>query len=83
MVVLKYAFFFYSLDVSEPKPYSPLSATNKPNTESSSSAIPAQSPSLSGSQEPTVKPGEYPFKRGEFNQRCIPLYLVMHVLKYV
>ncbi|KAM7397562.1 hypothetical protein PAMA_005732 [Pampus argenteus] len=51
-------------DVSESKPYSPPSATTKPNTESSSSAaLPAQSPSLLGSQESTVKPGEYPFKR--------------------
>lgn len=50
-------------DVSEPKPYLPLTAMTKPNTESSSSAMPAQTPSLSGSQDTTVKPGEYPFKR--------------------
>lgn len=37
----------------------------KPNTESSSSALTVQSSSLSASQDATVKPGEYPFKRGE------------------
>ncbi|CAK6964519.1 smoothelin-like protein 2 [Scomber scombrus] len=56
----------FKRDVSEPKPYLSLTAMTKPNTESSSSAIPApaqSSPSLSGSQDPIVKPGEYPFKR--------------------
>uniref|UniRef100_A0A3Q3JM68 Calponin-homology (CH) domain-containing protein n=2 Tax=Monopterus albus TaxID=43700 RepID=A0A3Q3JM68_MONAL len=48
---------------SERKPQLLLSAMTKPNTESSSSAVLAQSPSLSASQEPAVKPGEYPFKR--------------------
>lgn len=37
----------------------------KPNTESSSSALMVQSSSLSASQDAAVKPGEYPFKRGE------------------
>lgn len=37
----------------------------KPNTESSSSALTVQSSSLSASQDAAVKPGEYPFKRGE------------------
>lgn len=50
-------------DVTEPKPYLPLSAMSKPNAESSSSAVTAQSSSLSASQDTTVKPGEYPFKR--------------------
>ncbi|XP_018544784.1 smoothelin-like protein 2 [Lates calcarifer] len=48
---------------SESKPHLPLSALTKPNTESSSAATPAQSASLSASQDPAVKPGEYPFKR--------------------
>ncbi|KAM7373956.1 hypothetical protein PAMP_006640 [Pampus punctatissimus] len=61
---IKQSEYPFRRDVSESKPYSLLSATTKPNTESSSSAaIPAQSPSLLGSQESTVKPGEYPFKR--------------------
>ncbi|KAM4545803.1 uncharacterized protein PAE49_018268 isoform 1-T1 [Odontesthes bonariensis] len=47
-------------DISEPKSHFPLSA--KPNAESTSSAA-AQSQSLPPSMEPTVKPGEYPFKR--------------------
>ncbi|KAM9846985.1 uncharacterized protein ACBR49_010231 [Aulostomus maculatus] len=47
-------------DVPEPKPHLPLAAVTKPNTESSSSATPA---SPAASQESTVKPGEYPFKR--------------------
>ncbi|XP_008276583.1 smoothelin-like protein 2 isoform X2 [Stegastes partitus] len=50
-------------DVGEPKPHLPLSAMTKPNTESSPPAAPAQPPSLLASQEPAVKPGEYPFKR--------------------
>lgn len=54
---------------SESKPHLPLSALTKPNTESSSAATPAQSASLSASQDPAVKPGEYPFKRGEFEDR--------------
>lgn len=37
----------------------------RPNAESSSPASVAQPPSLSASMEPLVKPGEYPFKRGE------------------
>ncbi|XP_044077305.1 smoothelin-like protein 1 isoform X2 [Siniperca chuatsi] len=49
-------------DATEPKPHLAVSAMTTPNTESSSSAITAQSPSLSASQE-SVKPGEYPFKR--------------------
>uniref|UniRef100_A0A3Q3RJM8 Smoothelin-like protein 2 n=1 Tax=Mastacembelus armatus TaxID=205130 RepID=A0A3Q3RJM8_9TELE len=54
----------FKRDVSESKPHLPLAAMAKPNTESSSSsAIPVQSPSPSASQESTVKPGEYPFKR--------------------
>ncbi|XP_053188138.1 smoothelin-like protein 2 [Scomber japonicus] len=56
----------FKRDVSESKPYLPLTGMTKPNTESSSSAVPApaqSSTSLSGSQDPTVKPGEYPFKR--------------------
>ncbi|XP_078142553.1 smoothelin-like protein 2 [Centroberyx gerrardi] len=60
----------FRCDITEPKPYLPLSATTKPNTESSSAAIPAQSPSLVPkspshliSQDSAVKPGEYPFKR--------------------
>lgn len=50
-------------DTSEVKPHVSLSAMTKPNTESSSSALTAQSLSLSASQDPAVKPGEYPFKR--------------------
>ncbi len=61
--------FLSSLDATQPKPHLPLSAIMTPSTESSSSAATAQSPSLSASQDPTVKPGEYPFKRGEFTQR--------------
>lgn len=38
---------------------------NTSNTESSTTA---QSSGISVSQDPAVKPGEYPFKRGEFNQ---------------
>lgn len=57
-----------SLDIPQHKPHLPLPAMTSPNTESSSSAITAQSPSLSASQESTVKPGEYPFKRGEYEQ---------------
>ncbi|XP_029304493.1 smoothelin-like protein 2 [Cottoperca gobio] len=53
----------FQRDVTEPKPYLPLSAVNKPNTESSSSAITAPSSSLSASQDSILKPGEYPFKR--------------------
>nr|XP_033467798.1 smoothelin-like protein 1 isoform X2 [Epinephelus lanceolatus] len=49
-------------DVTEPKPYLPLSAMSKPNTESSST-VTTQSSIISASQDPTVKPGEYPFKR--------------------
>ncbi|XP_035033978.1 smoothelin-like protein 2 isoform X2 [Hippoglossus stenolepis] len=50
-------------DAGEPKPHFPLPAATKPNTESSSSASPAQSsPGLSASTDPTLKPGEYPFK---------------------
>ncbi|GLD46405.1 smoothelin-like protein 2 [Lates japonicus] len=48
---------------SESKPHLPLSALTKPNTECSSAATPAQSAGLSASQDPAVKPGEYPFKR--------------------
>ncbi|KAF0022986.1 hypothetical protein F2P81_024967 [Scophthalmus maximus] len=47
-------------DVSEAKPLLPLAAVSRPNTESSSSA---PAPGLSASQDPAVKPGEYPFKR--------------------
>ncbi|XP_034463343.1 PGC-1 and ERR-induced regulator in muscle protein 1-like [Hippoglossus hippoglossus] len=51
-------------DAGEPKPHFPLPAATKPITESSSSASPAQSsPGLSASTDPTLKPGEYPFKR--------------------
>ncbi|XP_054902871.1 uncharacterized protein LOC129370727 isoform X2 [Poeciliopsis prolifica] len=50
-------------DVNEPKHHLPLSAMTKPNTES---AISAPSQSLSASLDLTVKPGDYPFKRGEF-----------------
>ncbi|XP_071388972.1 smoothelin-like protein 2 [Centroberyx affinis] len=60
----------FRCDITEPKPYLPLSATTKPNTEASSTALPAQSPSLVPkspshliSQDSAVKPGEYPFKR--------------------
>ncbi|XP_062263032.1 smoothelin-like protein 2 isoform X2 [Platichthys flesus] len=50
-------------DASEPKPHLPLPASTKPITESSSSASAAQSsPGLLASTDPTVKPGEYPFK---------------------
>ncbi|XP_070411576.1 smoothelin-like protein 2 isoform X3 [Nothobranchius furzeri] len=48
-------------NVSEPKSHLPLSAMTKPNTDSAPSAGPAQS--LSASLDPTVKPGDYPFKR--------------------
>ncbi|KAA8586568.1 hypothetical protein FQN60_000404 [Etheostoma spectabile] len=58
----------FKSDATEPKAYLPLPAMSKPNTESSSSAITAPSPSLSASQDSKVKPGEYPFKRGKFNQ---------------
>uniref|UniRef100_A0A3Q1H0W4 Calponin-homology (CH) domain-containing protein n=1 Tax=Anabas testudineus TaxID=64144 RepID=A0A3Q1H0W4_ANATE len=50
----------FRLDVSEHKPHLALSAISKPNSESSPST---QSPSLLASQDPAVKPGEYPFKR--------------------
>ncbi|XP_060942303.1 smoothelin-like protein 1 [Limanda limanda] len=51
-------------DAGEPKPHLPLPAATKPITESSSPASPAQSsPALSASTDPTLKPGEYPFKR--------------------
>nr|XP_019952575.1 PREDICTED: smoothelin-like protein 2 isoform X1 [Paralichthys olivaceus]XP_019952576.1 PREDICTED: smoothelin-like protein 2 isoform X1 [Paralichthys olivaceus] len=51
-------------DAGESKPYLPPSAATRPNTESSSSASPAQSsPGLSALPDLTVKPGEYPFKR--------------------
>ncbi|TMS14245.1 Smoothelin-like protein 2 [Larimichthys crocea] len=40
-----------------------ISAVTTTNTESSLSALIAQSPSLSASQDAAVKPGEYPFKR--------------------
>ncbi|XP_053297970.1 smoothelin-like protein 2 [Pleuronectes platessa] len=51
-------------NAGEPKPHLPLPAATKPITESSSSASPAQSsPGLLASTDPTVKPGEYPFKR--------------------
>ncbi|XP_008331280.1 smoothelin-like protein 2 isoform X1 [Cynoglossus semilaevis] len=60
-------------DAAESKPHLPLSAVAKPNTESSSSSISSssslssattvQSVILSASQESSVKPGEYPFKR--------------------
>uniref|UniRef100_A0A672GIX4 Calponin-homology (CH) domain-containing protein n=2 Tax=Salarias fasciatus TaxID=181472 RepID=A0A672GIX4_SALFA len=49
-------------DTGEPKPQLPLSAISKPNTESPPAA-PAQPSIISTSQDPTVKPGEYPFKR--------------------
>ncbi|CAB1442072.1 unnamed protein product [Pleuronectes platessa] len=51
-------------NAGEPKPHLPLPAATKPITESSSSASPAQSsPGLLASTDPTVRPGEYPFKR--------------------
>ncbi|KAK5887219.1 hypothetical protein CesoFtcFv8_015842 [Champsocephalus esox] len=59
----------YTRDVAEPKPHLPLSATSKPNTESSpavSSSSPVEtssSPASSSPAESSVKPGEYPFKR--------------------
>ncbi|XP_059208122.1 smoothelin-like protein 1 [Centropristis striata] len=53
----------FQRDVTEPKPYSPVSAMSKPNTEASPSAITAPPSSLSASLDSTVKPGEYPFKR--------------------
>lgn len=49
-------------DAGEPKTHLPLSAIGKPNTESSPTA-PAQPSSISVSQDLTVKPGDYPFKR--------------------
>ncbi|RVE64175.1 hypothetical protein OJAV_G00143920 [Oryzias javanicus] len=50
-------------DLTEPKSHSALSAITKPNAESGSPAPVAQPPTLSASLEPSVKPGEYPFKR--------------------
>ncbi|XP_041863693.1 smoothelin-like protein 1 [Melanotaenia boesemani] len=47
-------------NISEPKSHLPLLVMTRPNTESTS---PAQSQSLLASLEPTVKHGEYPFKR--------------------
>ncbi|CAN9501284.1 unnamed protein product [Ophioblennius macclurei] len=52
-------------DVADPKPQLPqlpLSAISKPNTETPSSPL-AQPSIILASQDPTVKPGEYPFKR--------------------
>ncbi|KAM6983530.1 smoothelin-like protein 2 [Tautogolabrus adspersus] len=51
--------YLFKRDVSQPKPQLPVSAMTTQNTESSSSATTAQS----SSQDPAVKPGEYPFKR--------------------
>ncbi|XP_068616338.1 smoothelin-like protein 2, partial [Brachionichthys hirsutus] len=48
-------------DAAQAKPQLPLSAATASHAESSSSAV--TSTSLSASQESTVKPGEYPFKR--------------------
>ncbi|XP_074528456.1 uncharacterized protein LOC141791714 [Halichoeres trimaculatus] len=53
----------FKRDVSQPKPQLPLSGISAPNTESSSSAAAAQTPSLAASQDLNVKPGDYPFKR--------------------
>ncbi|CAJ1063371.1 smoothelin-like protein 1 isoform X1 [Xyrichtys novacula] len=51
-------------DVPQPKPQLSLSAVTVTNTESSSSSVTtSQTSSLSASQDPNVKPGEYPFKR--------------------
>ncbi|KAM8742229.1 uncharacterized protein AB9X84_019359 isoform 3-T3 [Acanthopagrus schlegelii] len=47
-------------DATQPKPHLTLSAVNTSNTESSTTA---QSSGISASQDPAVKPGEYPFKR--------------------
>lgn len=66
--VLRYYFadlFHLLLDISEHKPHLALPVISKPNTDSPSSV---QAPSLSASQDPAVKPGEYPFKRGEISR---------------
>lgn len=75
-------YFLSSLDVTQPKPHLPLSAMTTAHTESSSSALTAQSLSISASQETTVKPGEYPFKRGEFNQGYKDLSLVCFIFYF-
>lgn len=51
-------------EAAQSKPQLPqLSSMTSASADSSSSALTAGSPSLSQSQDPTVKPGEYPFKR--------------------
>lgn len=49
--------------MSEPKSHFPLSAVTKPNTD------PAQAQTLPASLDPTVKPGEYPFKRSQNDKK--------------
>ncbi|XP_065819247.1 smoothelin-like protein 2 isoform X1 [Labrus bergylta] len=56
--------FLFKRDVSQPKSQLPVSATMTTlNTESTLSATTAHHLTSSSSQDPAVKPGEYPFKR--------------------
>lgn len=64
------------LDVNESKPHVPPCVQDSSSTASQA----APPPSLSASQEPTLKPGEYPFKRGEFRRALLVFSPPVHRL---